>query len=62
MSQAKGIGHTFRVRNYRIQNGIPLVNQETFSMTPAQRRRAQKKLGRFLAKRNVVNVRTVKGK
>lgn len=52
------IGHAYRIRNYRIQNG---QNSWEYSPTPAQRKRARKKLGHALAKKGVTHIQTVKG-
>lgn len=49
------IGHIFRVAAYKRQTGSQ-------SLTCAQRKRSQKKLGHYLAKKNVVGIRSVKGK
>lgn len=48
------LGHAYRTANYKRQTNSK-------RLTPAQNRRARKKMGHFLAKRGVVNVR-VSGK
>lgn len=52
------IGHARRIRNYRIQNGQDNWN---WKATPAQKRRARKKLGHALGRKGVTHIRTVKG-
>lgn len=52
------IGHARRIRNYRIQNN---QNHWGWKPTPAQKRRARKKLGHGLAKKGVSHIQTVKG-
>lgn len=48
------MGHAFRTAAYKRQTGSQ-------SLTCKQRKRAQKKLGHFLAKRGNTAIRTVKG-
>lgn len=48
------MGHAFRSAAYLRQTG-------SRSYTPAQRRRAQKKLGHFLARKEITKIRTIKG-
>lgn len=56
MSNAMMTGYAFRLARYEWQNSL----NGRKSLTPAQTRRARKKLGYGLARMNLISVRTVK--